>query len=180
MLLVAILTAVVTLSVSPAAAQDAPAADVPRVLLTKHHAALCIVRVGDAMPPVRLSDTDGKAFVLPERLGAKATVVVFFRSQGWMTKALLADLEPGVVKAYGAKGVSVAAVSQGAYSGDNHSYPILIDEQGAATAQVGTGRFPRVYVLDAQGKIVWFDIEYSRSTRRELKQTLSVLTGAGN
>jgi hypothetical protein len=46
-------------------------------------------------------------------------------------------------------------------------------------ADVGSVALPRLYVLDPAGKIVWFDIEYSESTRRELEQTLSVLTAAG-
>ena len=41
----------------------------------------------------------------------------------------------------------------------------------------GMVRMPRVYVLDADGKIVWFDIEYSQSTQRELKQAIEALTG---
>jgi hypothetical protein len=32
-------------------------------------------------------------------------------------------------------------------------------------------------VLDPTGKIVWFDIEYSLATRRELHQALEVITG---
>jgi len=31
---------------------------------------------------------------------------------------------------------------------------------------------PWTFVLDANGKIVWFDLEYSLSTRRELQQAL--------
>ena len=36
---------------------------------------------------------------------------------------------------------------------------------------------PRIYVLDAQRRIAWFDIEYSEATRRELQQTLAALAG---
>ena len=42
-------------------------------------------------------------------------------------------------------------------------------------APLGEGRWPRVYVLDAEGKIVWFDIEYSVSTRRELRAAVESL-----
>jgi hypothetical protein len=31
---------------------------------------------------------------------------------------------------------------------------------------------PRTYLLDSSGKILWFDLEYSRSTRRELNQAI--------
>ena len=57
------------------------------------------------------------------------------------------------------------------------TFPQLLDTNGKALAQVGSVALPRLYVLDPAGKIVWFDIEYSESTRRELAQTLTVLTG---
>jgi len=56
-------------------------------------------------------------------------------------------------------------------------FPQLIDADGAAFAQIGENALPRVYVLDAQRRIAWFDIEYSESTRRELQQTLTALAG---
>jgi len=57
------------------------------------------------------------------------------------------------------------------------SFAQLLDTSGSALAQVGSVALPRLYVLDPAGQIVWFDIEYSESTRRELSQTLGVLTG---
>ena len=53
----------------------------------------------------------------------------------------------------------------------------LHDADGKAFAQIGSGRFPRTYLLDPSGKIVWFDIEYSLATRRELHQALRVIAG---
>lgn len=38
--------------------------------------------------------------------------------------------------------------------------------------QVGAKKFPWTLVLDANGKIIYFDLEYSSATRRELKQAL--------
>jgi len=56
------------------------------------------------------------------------------------------------------------------------NFPNLHDADGKAFALVGSGRFPRTYVLDPTGKIVWFDIEYSLATRRELHQALEAIT----
>jgi hypothetical protein len=53
----------------------------------------------------------------------------------------------------------------------------LLDPEGKAFAQVGSEKLPRVFVLDGAGKIVWFDLEYSHSTRRELKQAVQKLVG---
>ena len=52
------------------------------------------------------------------------------------------------------------------------NFPNLLDADGKAFAQVGSERLPRTYLLDPQGKILWFDIEYSLATRRELHQAL--------
>jgi hypothetical protein len=46
--------------------------------------------------------------------------------------------------------------------------PSLLDSDGAAFGQVATSLLPRTYLLDAAGRIVWFDLEYSRSQRLEL------------
>ena len=54
----------------------------------------------------------------------------------------------------------------------------LLDADGKAFAQVGSERLPRVFVVDPAGKILWFDIEYSQTTRRELHQALHAATGA--
>jgi hypothetical protein len=53
----------------------------------------------------------------------------------------------------------------------------LLDAEGRAFAEVGSEKLPRTYLVDAQGKILWFDIEYSLSTRRELHQALRAVVG---
>ena len=47
-----------------------------------------------------------------------------------------------------------------------------MDPQGKALAQVATRYLPRTYLVDSEGKIVWFDMEYSPSTRRHLLQAI--------
>jgi hypothetical protein len=37
---------------------------------------------------------------------------------------------------------------------------------------------PRVYVIDGNHRIAWFDIEFSEATRRELRQTLATLAAS--
>ncbi|MEM9659649.1 MAG: hypothetical protein AAF961_14915, partial [Planctomycetota bacterium] len=55
-------------------------------------------------------------------------------------------------------------------------FPELVDAEGVAFAKLGAKLLPRIYVLDAQGSVVWFDIEYSEATRRELRQAIAALT----
>jgi len=51
---------------------------------------------------------------------------------------------------------------------------ILLDPEKAYFGKLATERVPRVYVLDKEGRVLWFDLEYSRSTRRDLEQTIDV------
>jgi hypothetical protein len=49
---------------------------------------------------------------------------------------------------------------------------VLSDKDGAAHKQVATSKLPRSYLLDPSGKILWFDLEYSPTTRRDLAQAI--------
>ncbi|MFH1924704.1 MAG: hypothetical protein ABIP48_33040, partial [Planctomycetota bacterium] len=53
----------------------------------------------------------------------------------------------------------------------------LLDPDGALFARVATEKLPRVYLLDADGKVLWFDLEFSRTTRDNLVQALQVALG---
>lgn len=155
------------------------AAEVPPVLLSAQHKAMCQVGVGDAMPALELT-ADGGAKKLADLGGKQATVVAFVGHEHWMNPQLIADLPGDVLEPYGAKGVAVVLVKVAdspAKAPEGSPLTVVNDPQGVGFAKVGSGRQPRVYVLDAAGKIVWFDIEYSRSTRRELKQTLASVVG---
>lgn len=55
------------------------------------------------------------------------------------------------------------------------SYPVLLDPGGAYFAKVAKATLPRVYVLDAAGKIAWFDVGFSEITREDLKRTLQFM-----
>ncbi len=82
------------------------------------------------------------------------------------------------------KAVSVLGVAIGQTAEDvqarlsdaKATFPQLLDSQGTAFDLVGKVALPQIFVLDGQRKIVWFDIEYSQSTYRELLKTLDVLT----
>ena len=52
------------------------------------------------------------------------------------------------------------------------TFPSLLDPGGAYFAAVATERLPRIYLLDADGKILWFDMEYTETTRGALKQAI--------
>ena len=56
-------------------------------------------------------------------------------------------------------------------------FPVLLDPQGAYFAKIAQSKLPRMYLLDSEGKIVWFDLEYSRSSKRELHQIIRLKLG---
>jgi hypothetical protein len=56
---------------------------------------------------------------------------------------------------------------------------LLSDADGRALEQLTTDAArpgPWIYLIDKTGHVVWFDIEYSRSTRRDLQVALTLLT----
>jgi peroxiredoxin len=165
-------------------AEVAATASIPAVVLSKQHEALCRVNVGDTIPAVELAQLGGGQKSLSNFAGRSATVVVFWKSDRRMALQQLADIGPDVLEPFGKAGVAVVgvAVSESAESAQaalqkaGATFPNLVDADGAAFAQVGSDRLPRTYLIDPQRKILWFDIEYSLATRRELQQALRALT----
>jgi peroxiredoxin len=164
---------------------DGPTPKVPKVALTKREDGLCKVKVGDDMPAISLPQIGGSdSAKLSELLGKSATVVVFWKSDRRMALEELADLGTDVVEPYAKDGVTVVGIAVNesetsapeALTKAGAKFTNLLDAEGKAFAQVGNEKLPRTYVLDADGKIVWFDIEYSLTTRRELHAALRALT----
>jgi peroxiredoxin len=158
-------------------------ANVPPVLLASDHAKLCKVNVGDAFPALELPKVGGGNAKVADLAGKKATVVLFWAPDRWMAEGALVDLAIEAA-AFGGKGAGFVGIVEG--PADEKADALiksagagltqLTDADGAALGQVGETALPRIYVLDAAGKVAWFDIEYSEATRRELRQTLAELT----
>ena len=118
--------------------------------------------------------------VLSALYGKAATVVVFWKGDRQMALDELADLGPDVMQKFGSRGVEVVGIAVSQPAADARSviqktaadFPQLLDADGKAFDKVGAKRLPWTIVLDANGNIVWFDLEYSLATRRELQQAL--------
>lgn len=168
---------------------------IPQVFLSTGHRKLTKVKVGDVLPEAQLTnarDADAGASPLAVGNGRAATVVAVFSGRGRMTRTMLRDLRHDVAETYAKldtgpeakRAVSTTAIAVNMSAADatalgdevGYTGAMVLDPEGEYFAQLGTGRLPRVYVLDAAGKIVWMDIEYSPATRRELRQTLQALT----
>ena len=157
----------------------------PPVVLTEQHAALCKVRVGDQFPNLELPTLEGEKRSLTELFGPKLTLVVFWNARQSTGLEELSDLNRYHLPRFGDKGLAVVAINSGdrtqlaselaTHSGA--SYPVLSDADGAALEQVATGKLPRTYLLDPAGKVLWFDLEYSPTTRRDLASAIRVSLG---
>lgn len=156
----------------------------PSVVLSAGHAALCSVRVGDAMPTLTLVDVAAHDQALPDLFGRKLTVVVFWTLEHPYATEQFERLSAEVVGPYAEFGVNTVAINVGdppelvqaagqrISTGTSAAFPVLLDVDGTAFDRVATGKLPRTYLLDPAGRILWFDIEYSESTRRELKNAI--------
>lgn len=148
----------------------------PTVLMSSDHKEMCQVGVGDPLPTLNLRTRAGQAMQFEQLRGDKGTVIALHGNPGWMTDTLLADLGPEVADLYSSEGIRVITVSTRSVAQTPDGITALRISQQEAEKSLGKGRMPRVYVLDSDGKIIWFDIEYSLSTRRELQQAIKVLT----
>ncbi len=157
----------------------------PAVHFTDHHAAMNKVGLGDAFPHIELPDLKGQQRALTELSGSKLTLVVFWNGTQPTGLEELADLARYYQPRFADKGLAIVAINSGdkPQSADELAanararYPLLSDADGQALAQVATGKLPRTYLLDPTGKILWFDIEYSPTTRRDLAAAIRKTLG---
>lgn len=162
-----------------------PAPKMPEVKLPAAMAQTCLVKVGDAIPEAKLADLDGKQVGIHSLLGSKLTVVLFWQAENMYATQAMEYLEADVVKPFGEKGVRVIGVSvkdppdaaRKAVEEAGANYVNLLDPEGTYFAKVATDRFPRVYLLDPAGKVLWYDIEYSTSSRRDLERAIQFVLG---
>jgi peroxiredoxin len=198
MALVVVQSAIAAAAAEPAkkakAVEPAPATQpvvvppkIAPVALSKAHQAMCKVQVGQPMPEISLPPlAGGEAVKLSSLYGKKGTVVVFWKGDRRMGREELADVGPEVLDMFGKAGIAVVGIATGSAANDAAAalkaakaadFPNLSDADGKAFALVGTEKLPRTFLLDPQGKILWFDIEYSLATRRELNEALRAVAG---
>ena len=183
-------THTVVVADQPGEWKDEESPVMPRVLMSEGHAATCLVKVGQTLPDVALADLDGHQQQLSKLMGDRLTVVVLCSSSNVHAQGELSDLAIDVASPLTARGVRVVGISEpnGEQNGVEQAremaekagvaFPMLLDAEGKFFAQLATERLPRTYLLDASGKILWLDIEYSRITRHDLQQAIqSALAG---
>lgn len=157
---------------------------VPKVYLSPYHQQFCKLLVGESFPLVKLPSLSKGSMELKEMLGKQATVILVWKPDRWMAQMALADIQREIAKKYPSEEIGVIGIlvskknpkTQQAIKQANASFPQLLDRDGQITSSLGSDAYPRVYVLGPDGKVAWFDIEYSEGTHRELLQCISALT----
>jgi len=132
------------------------------------------------MPEIELGDVAGQQQKLSELYGERLTVVCFWSGQAPSSIQQLQDMAPEIIDVFGDQGVKVVTINYGQTAAEAEAVaesadadvPILLDPDGTAFAKVATRYLPRTYLLDRDGRIIWFDLEYSSDTRRQLVQAI--------
>jgi peroxiredoxin len=172
--------------VQPQIVEPPPKPTMPEVVMTESQAATCLKRVGDQLPEATLKTLDGQEQPLATALGKTLSVLLFWGSDDAdFATFLLEDMLSDVVKPYGDRGVQLVAINVRGDAAEVRKvldrakveFPAFRDDDGSLFGQMATEKLPRIYLVDAQGKILWFDIEYSRTTRRQLDQAIQVALG---
>jgi len=162
-------------------------ASIPEVRLPEMLAATCLVGVGDKMPDTPLDILGGEQAPLRSQFGPQLTVMLFWTSDNLYARDELADLTGDVAEPYADEGVRVIGINVGdspeeaakAVAEAEAGFPNFLDPKGEYFAKVATERLPRTYLLNPEGTILWFDLEYSPTTRRQLGRAIdAALAGA--
>ncbi len=161
--------------------EDAAAATYPPIVtLSDLHQSSCKCEVGDVFPALQLKTLEGAETSLAEHMGQRMTVVVFWSLGFPAGVEQISRLNVEVVQRFEEIGLKVVCINVGDATEDILTFleqvecdaVQLHDVDASAFGQVATEFLPRTYLLDASGNIQWFDLEYSRSTRRELRNAI--------
>lgn len=160
-----------------------PPPTIPKVNLTESLRATCLVGVDDEVPDGELADLEGNTRSIRSALGEKMTILLFWSSGNMHSVVQLEDIAHDIAGPLVEKGGRIVAVNVGDSAEKaadvtkkaKAEFLILLDPDMAYFGKLATGRLPRTYLLDAEGKILWFDLEYSRTTRRDLEQAIDVV-----
>ncbi len=167
----------------PQPEEPLPPPTIPTVNLTEELRATSLVEVDDQIPQGELPDLDGQMHAIRDVLGDRLTVVLFWHSGNMHSVVQLEDLARDIAGPLSEQGGGIIAINVGdtpekaaeAARKAEADFLVLLDPDKSYFEKVATERIPRTYVLDAEGTILWFDLEYSRSTRRDLEQTINVV-----
>ncbi len=175
----------------PQQQEPPPRPTIPPVALSDALHAACLVNVGDVLPEAELPDAAGNLHALKSLYGQKLAVVCLWTISDSPARSAratqsLKDLMKAVVEPFGKKGVQLVGVNVGNTVEDvrqhvaraDATFPNLFDPKGDYVAKLAKdGQMPRIYLVDTGGKVLWFDVEVSRDSLRNLVQGIRVALG---
>ena len=152
----------------------------PQAVFSAAHEATCLALIGDQFPALELADVSGEKPAWTEVLGPRLTVVVFWSSESAYAAEQINRLERETVPLADGTGMRIVSINVGDSienvadwtGGSTETVRQLVDPDGTSFARIATAKLPRTYVLDAAGRIIWMDIEYSSTTRRDLENAI--------
>lgn len=151
----------------------------PVLAFSQGHRETCVVYAGDSLPDASLPDGEGKDHALRETLGKQLTVIILWNADNPYALDQFQEIRRDVLP-LAEHGVQAIAIHVGKPPEDyaelchdsGEGVLCLIDADSKYYSQLASRMLPRTYVVDAEGKILWLDIEYSRSTRYDLRNAL--------
>jgi len=175
----------------PKVIQPPPVPTMPEVYMSEAVEATCRVFPGDTMPEVELPDLQGAVQRLADLYGKSKLTVLLFWSDGEsdFERAIVVDglalLEQHFAQRLAEKGVQVIGINVGdsaevvrsRLTEAEATFVNFLDADQEFFADVATEGLPRVYLLDDEGKILWFDAEFSENSRKTL--LLAIQAGLG-
>jgi len=158
-----------------------PNPTIPRVLLSDAHKKTCRKLVGDTIDPIEVTDIEGTPQILNDLLSDQLTVLIFWSQNSIAALEQFRRIPVDVLATFASYRVKVIAVNVGGnlartriMTGDAADKIVsLLDSDSKLFHQFAESRVPRTYLLDKDGHILWFDIEYSQSTVRSLSNALT-------
>jgi len=176
-------------SISPGASQaEGQSLEIPKVVMAEIDRAKCMLFVGDSVPNGELPEISGGARQMTDLFGKNATVLVFWNSgadryANLNAVNLLSDMQADIYAKFQEKGITVVGIHVGPSSQEAEKivqesgarFPILVDGSGDYFRQFSSHQPPCLYLVDHSGKILWLDVEYSRSAREALKRAVAVV-----
>jgi peroxiredoxin len=151
----------------------------PILAFSQGHRETCVVFAGDPLPAATLPDGEEKPHALRESLGKQLTVVILWNADNPYALDQFQEIRRDVMP-LAEQGVQAIAIHVGKPPEDyaelcrdsGEGVLCLVDADRKYFGQLASRMLPRTYVVDAEGKILWLDIEYSRSTRYDLRNAL--------
>ena len=156
------------------------AAHKPQVILSSGHKATCLKFVGDMVGDHVVTDIDNTQHKLKSLLSDKLTVLIFWSDNSRAGVEQFRRIPVDILGSYAKQRVKVIAANVGGdlpttqrLTGNAAKMIVsLVDSDRKLFSQFANSRVPRTYLLDKNGKILWFDIEYSQGMQRELENAL--------